>query len=124
MLSAMVNRSRAEEVRAYYASLPPQARRRLREIRGIILSLAPSAEETLSYRIPAFKLGGRILLYCAAWKEHSSVYPLTAGMKEACERDLMRFEVSRGTIRFPNASPLPVAAIKRLVRARVRELEG
>src|SRR6478736_2760903 len=47
MLSAMVNRSRAEEVRAYYASLPPPARRRLREIRGIILSLAPGAEETL-----------------------------------------------------------------------------
>jgi uncharacterized protein YdhG (YjbR/CyaY superfamily) len=122
MLSAMLDRARAQEVRAYYASLPPAARRRLREIRSAILSVAPEADETISYRIPAFRLDGRILLYCAAWKEHASLYPLTAGMKQACERDLARFETSTGTIRFPHAGALPVAVIKRLVRARVREL--
>jgi len=122
MLSTMADRSRAQDVRAYYASLAGPARQRLRELRRLILSVAPDAEETISYRIPAFKLDGRILLYCAAWKDHTSLYPLTAGMKQACERDLARFETSKGTIRFPNESPLPVAVIKRLVKARVREL--
>ena len=124
MLSAMPDRSRAQDVRAYYAALAAPARKRLREIRSTILSVAPAAEETISYRIPAFKLEGRILLYCAAWKEHTSLYPLTAGMKQACGRDLARFETSKGTIRFPNAGPLPVAVIKRLVRARLGELEA
>ena len=123
MLSAMADRSRAADVRAYYASLPVPARRRLREIRRLILSVAPGAAETISYRIPAFKLDGKILVYCAAWKEHASIYPLTAGMKQACARDLARFETSKGTVRFPNASPLPAAVITRLVKARVRELE-
>ena len=116
--------SRAQDVRAYYASLPVPLRRRIRELRSIILSVVPDVEETISYRIPAFKLGGRILVYCAGWKEHTSLYPLTAGMKQTCAADLARLEISKGTIRFPNERPLPVAVIKRLVKARRRELEG
>jgi uncharacterized protein YdhG (YjbR/CyaY superfamily) len=120
----MAGQSPAQEVRDYYASLPAPVRRRVRELRSIILSAAPDAEETISYRIPAFKRGGRILVYCAGWKEHTSLYPLTAGMKQACAADLARFDVSKGTIRFPNERPLPVAVIKRLVKARLRELDG
>ncbi len=119
----MGGQSPAQDVRDYYASLPAPVRRRVRELRGIILSAAPDAEETISYRIPAFKRGGRILVYCAGWKEHTSLYPLTAGMKQAGAADLERFETSKGTIRFPNERPLPVAVIKRLVKARVRELD-
>jgi len=123
MLSLMPGRSRAQDVRDYYASLPAPVRRRLRELRSVILSVAPDADETISYRIPAFKRGGRILVYCAGWKEHTSLYPLTAGMKQACAADLERFETSKGTIRFPNERPLPVAVVKRLVKARLRELD-
>ena len=124
MLSLMPGRSFAPEVREYYASLPPSVRKRLRELRSIILSVVPEADETISYRIPAFRSGGRILVYCAGWKEHTSLYPLTAGMKQACAADLVRFETSKGTIRFPNERPLPVSVIKRLVKARRRELEA
>jgi uncharacterized protein YdhG (YjbR/CyaY superfamily) len=124
MLSPMADRSPAQHVRDYYASLQISVRRRLRELRGIILSVAPDAEETISYRIPAFKQGGRILVYCAGWQEHTSLYPLTAGMRQACATDLARFETSKGTIRFPNERPLPVAVIRRLVKARLRELDA
>jgi len=120
----MAGHSPAQDVRDYLASLPAPVRRRVRELRGIILSAAPDAEETISYRIPAFKHGGRILVYCAGWKEHTSLYPLTAGMKQACAADLARFDTSKGTIRFPSERPLPVAVIKRLVKARLRELGG
>lgn len=120
----MANTSRAQDVRVYYASLPPSVRRRVRKLRSIILDAAPAAEETISYRIPAFTHGGRILIYCAGWQEHTSLYPLTAGMKEACATDLARFETSKGTVRFPNERPLPVAVIRRLVKARLRELDS
>jgi uncharacterized protein YdhG (YjbR/CyaY superfamily) len=120
----VAGQSPAQEVRDYYASLPAPVRRRVRELRNIILSAAPDAEETISYRIPAFKRGGRILVYCAGWKEHTSLYPLPAGMKQACGADLARFDTSKGTLRFPNERPLPVAVIKRLVKARLRELDG
>ena len=124
MLSVMPTRSRQEQVRAYYASLPIATRRRVRALRDIIVAVAPDAEETTSYRILAFKLDGRVLLYCAGWKEHTSLYPLTAGMKKACARDLERFATSKGTVRFPAEKPLPVTVIKRLVKARVGEIRG
>jgi uncharacterized protein YdhG (YjbR/CyaY superfamily) len=122
MLSLMAKSSDQENVRAYYASLPVTTRRRVRELRDILLAVAPGAEETISYRIPAFKLDGRLLLYCAGWKEHTSLYPLTAGMRQACARDLERFETSKGTVRFPADKPLPAAVIRRLVKARLGEL--
>ena len=112
------------KLRTYYAALPASSRRRLRELRDVILSAAPDAEDMFSYRIPGFRCNGRVLVYFAAWKEHTSVYPLTAGMREACARDLARFETSKGTVRFPDARPLPTAVIKRLVKARLRELRG
>ena len=119
-----VDRSRLQKLRDYYASLPAPSRRRLRELRSVILAAAPDAAESFSYGIPAFRLDGKVLVYCAAWKEHTSLYPLTAGMREACEKDMARFETSKGTVRFPDDKPLPGAVVKRLVKARVRELRG
>ena len=123
MLSPMAKGAQ-DDVRAYYAGLPPTTRRRVRELRDVIVSVAPDAVETISYRIPAFRLDGRVLVYCAGWKEHTSLYPLTRGMRAACARDLEKFETSKGTIRFPAEKPLPVAVIKRLVKARVGEIRG
>jgi len=120
----MPSPSRQDDVRAYYAALPVATRRRVRELREVVLAVAPDAEETISYRIPAFKLDGRVLVYCAGWKEHTSLYPLTPGMRAACDRDLAKFETSKGTIKFPADKPLPHAVIKRLVKARVGEIRG
>jgi uncharacterized protein YdhG (YjbR/CyaY superfamily) len=124
MLRPMPRQPPDDDVRAYYAALPVATRRRVRELRDVILTVAPDATETISYRIPTFTLDGRVLVYCAGWKEHTSLYPLTAGMRQACARDLARFATSKGTVKFPADARLPVAVIKRLVKARVAEIRG
>lgn len=109
------------EVSAYFAALAPGSRRELRKVRAVVRSIAPSATELISYRIPTFKLGGKPLLYYAAWKDQISLYPVTAKIRRALP-EIRRYETHKGTIRFPLDRPVPISLVKRIVKARVTEL--
>jgi uncharacterized protein YdhG (YjbR/CyaY superfamily) len=108
--------------KAYYASLPPAVRTRMKTIRDMVRDIAPDAVEVFSYGIPGFRLDGKPLVWYAAFKHHTSLYPKTASIRKAHAAALKDYKMSTGTVQFPLDKPLPVALIKRLVKARRAEL--
>jgi uncharacterized protein YdhG (YjbR/CyaY superfamily) len=113
-----------DEIRKYFASLPPDARKVLKRIRDDIRTAAPAAVEHFSYGIPAFKLDGQSLVWYAAFKKHVSIYPMREAIRRKFGRELQELEFSKGTIRFPLSAPPSSTLVKKLVKARIAEVRA
>lgn len=121
--SAPKGKGAPRNINEYLAGVPEPARSALSKMRATIRSaVPPEATETISYRIPAFK-HKEVLVWFAAFSEHCSLFP-TASVIDAFKNELKGFRTSKGTIHFPLDKPLPVALIKKLVKARVAQNES
>jgi uncharacterized protein YdhG (YjbR/CyaY superfamily) len=106
----------------YIAAQPESVQRVLRRLRDIFRKALPEAEETISYQIPAWKLKGRPVIYCAVWKQHYSLYPAIGGLADAFGDEIAPYKVSKGTLRFPLSEPIPVKLIERIAKFRAKEV--
>ena len=121
--SAAKGKGAPKDVDEYLAGVPEPARGTLNKIRAAIRSAAPpEATEAISYGMPAFKYNG-VLVWFAAFSNHCSLFP-TAAVIEAFKNELKGFSTSKGTIQFPTDKPLPTALVKKLVKARVAQIES
>jgi uncharacterized protein YdhG (YjbR/CyaY superfamily) len=106
-------------VEDYIAGFEPEIQKRLQLMRETILSVAPDAEECISYKMPAYKLNG-ILVYFAGYKNHIGFYALPTGHAKFIN-DLVNYKTGKGSVQFPNSSDLPIDLIKKMVEFRVEE---
>jgi len=109
-----------ETIDEYLATLDADKRAALERLRRAIRAAAPKAEECISYQVPAFKVGGRMLVAFGAAANHCAFYP-GAFPVEAFHDELEAYDTSKGTIRFRPDKPLPVALVRKLVKARLAE---
>jgi uncharacterized protein YdhG (YjbR/CyaY superfamily) len=105
----------------YIAAQPEAAQAALARVRGAIRRGLPKAQEVISYRIPAYKLNDRIVLFFAGWKRHYSLYPAGERLVAAFKDQLESYKISKGTIRFPLSEPIPVKLIERIAKFRAKE---
>jgi uncharacterized protein YdhG (YjbR/CyaY superfamily) len=111
---------RPQTIDDYLAPLSNEKRAVLEKLRKAIKSAAPKAEECISYQIPGFRLGGRLLVAFGAGANHCAFYP-GAGPVTAHKDELTAYDTSKGTIRFRTDSPLPASLVRKLVKARIAE---
>ena len=103
----------------YIAASSPEVQAILERVRLTIGNAAPGAQETISYRIPAFTLSGA-LVYFAAFKNHIGFYPPVKG-NARLEKAISGYAGEKGNLRFPLDRPIPYSLIARIVKLRVKQ---
>jgi uncharacterized protein YdhG (YjbR/CyaY superfamily) len=113
-------------VEDYLSQVPEETRVALEELRNTIKAAAPNTTEMISYQMPTFKYQGRALVGFAAFKNHCSIFPYSTGVMVSLKEELKPYDTSgKGpTIRFPADKPLPADLVRRLVKARIEEIES
>ena len=104
----------------YIASHPPEIQGILKKIRAGIRKASPTAQETISYRMPAFALNG-ILVYFAAFKHYIGMYPPIHGGNESLRKRKAPYEGPKGNLIFPLDQPIPYALITSIVKLRAQQ---
>jgi len=113
------NRVVPQTIDEYISAFSPEVRAILQEVRQVVRSAAPGAQEAISYNIPAFKLNG-VLVYFAAFKQHIGFYPPIRG-DSRLEKAVSQYAGEKGNLRFPLDQPIPYALIERITKLRVKQ---
>lgn len=87
-----------------------------------IRTTMPDVEEGFSYKIPAFRWRGQMVVWCAGWTTHLAIYPVTDAMAKAGGVRLARYRAAKGTLKFPLTEELPLPFIIKPIRARMKEI--
>ena len=113
-----------KSVDEYIAAQPEARRRKLEQVRAAIRKAVPETVECIGYRMAAYKLHGRIILYFAGFKEHYSLFAASGTFFAALEDELKGYELRKGTVHFPFTKPVPVKLISRIAKLRAAGIEA
>jgi len=112
------------KVEAYLDAVPEPARSTLQSVRTAIRAAAPAdAVEGFSYSVPAFKLKNGSVAGYAACSGFCSYYPMSGRVITGLSKELKDYATSKGAIRFPIDKPLSDALVRKLVEARLADME-
>jgi uncharacterized protein YdhG (YjbR/CyaY superfamily) len=112
-------RATPKKIDEYIASFSPEVRAILETIRLTIRNAAPGAQETISYKIPMFRLNG-VLIYFAAFKKHIGLFPPVRGDAKLA-KVASAYAGEKGNLQFPLDQPIPYGLIEKIVRLKVKQ---
>ncbi|HTE20790.1 MAG TPA: DUF1801 domain-containing protein [Armatimonadota bacterium] len=107
----------------YLAAVSEDKRATLEQLRESIRAAAPTAEECISYQIPAFRQNGMLVGFGATAK-HCALYLMSSSTLEAHKAELEGYDWNKGTLRVRAGQPLPAALVRKLDQAQIAENEG
>ena len=107
----------------YLSTQSEEFRPCLTELRNLIKSIAPDAEEVFSYQVHCFKQI-YMLVGIGATKEYCSLYTMSSKLVKQIKNELKGYKISGMTLHFKPDEPLPVDMIARIVLLRLQENEA
>ena len=116
----MAAKRKLSTIDQYLAPLSSDKRAALEKLRRTIKTAVPRAEECISYQIPAFRLDGKVFIWFGAGANHCAIYGVDSNIEELEGYDMS----GKGTVRFQPDKPIPVAVIRKLVKARIAKVSA
>jgi uncharacterized protein YdhG (YjbR/CyaY superfamily) len=111
------------EITAHLKKFDKPQRDALQAVRLTIAEVLPEAEEVIKYGIPTFTVNGKGIFGFDGFKKHNSLFPYSGSFNELFKEDLKGYEMTKSAIHFQVDKPFPKALLKKLVRARLRQME-
>jgi uncharacterized protein YdhG (YjbR/CyaY superfamily) len=116
-------RGKPETIDEYLASVSPDRRVTLENLRRTIRTVVPEIEECISYSMPAFRLNGHVVAGLLATQKGCSYFPFSGTMLAAIAGDLARYDQTKSALHFDAKRPLSAALVRRLLKARISEVK-
>lgn len=107
----------------YIGQFDGEVKARLLQLREIITTEAPEAEEGMMYGLVGYKLRKKPLVYFGGFAHHIGFYATPQG-HEAFADDLAKYKQGKGSVQFPLDQPLPTELVYRMVQHNKQKLEG
>ena len=109
-------------VEEHLSKLPEDQRAALQSLRETILSVMPDAEEVISYGVPMFKRNGKGVISMSAKKDYCSLHLMSPPLAKAMQSELKKY-LKGVTLHFTPDKPLPASLVKKIVKARLKEMK-
>jgi len=109
------------EIDAYLADLEEPKRSTLQQLRLTIVDIVPEATQGISYGVPAFRIGGKVVAGFAAFKNHLSYLPHSGSVFPELQKEVAPYRTSTGALQFAVDSPLPKPLVEKLIKVRIAQ---
>jgi uncharacterized protein YdhG (YjbR/CyaY superfamily) len=98
-------------------------RKLLKELIAIVKKVG-KFEETISYNMPAFRYNTKIICCFAIAKNHLGFYPYSGNILNLFPKELEKYKTSKGAVQFPKDKKIPEIIIKKILKARIKEINN
>ena len=106
----------------YLKTVPEPQRSNLKKLRQTILKIEPKAKEIISYNMPAYQIDEGIICGFLSAKTHCSFFPFSGSVLKELVKETVKYDQSKGTLRFDIGKPLPEALVRKLIKVRKKQL--
>lgn len=108
------------DIERYIAEFDPEIQKRLTTLRQIFFEILPDTEESIRYKMPAFKVGS-YHLYFAAYKKHIGFYPIYGLNEIEDEISVFRAKGTKDSLHFLHSEPLPTELIRKIIELKSKK---
>ena len=107
-----------------FKKFPKEQRKALLETIDYAEKLFPKAIRTIAWGMPTLKIGEDYLCHVMGFKNHNSLFPSSGAIASTLTKELAKYTVSKGTIQFDLEKPFPKPLLKKILLARLDQING